>query len=55
MVKYNPPSDEVLEKYYQELGISKDSITKDVATLRSWMEKQPHLPDNVGKLAHVPA
>ncbi|KAG8249916.1 hypothetical protein J6590_009045 [Homalodisca vitripennis] len=47
MIQYEPPSTEVLEKYYQELGITVETLERDVATLKSWMEKQPHLPDNV--------
>lgn len=48
MVKYDPPSDEVLETYYQQIGVTEDTLTRDVATLRSWLQRQPHLPDNVG-------
>lgn len=47
-VTYNPPSQQVLEKYYQQLGVTPESLQRDVETLREWLQKQPHLPDRIG-------
>ncbi|XP_054270108.1 alpha-tocopherol transfer protein-like [Macrosteles quadrilineatus] len=47
VIKYDQPPKDVLERHFQELGITESSLRRDVTTLRTWLEKQPHLPDNV--------
>lgn len=47
VIKYEQPPPEIVERHYQELGITDKSLRRDIATLRDWMQKQPHLPDNV--------
>lgn len=29
-----------------------DAIEKDVATVREWLSRQPHLPKDIGKISH---
>ncbi|XP_060881508.1 alpha-tocopherol transfer protein-like [Metopolophium dirhodum] len=38
------PNEEEVKRLKKEYGLTKDQITKDVATVRSWMLTQPHLP-----------
>lgn len=52
MIKLEQPSNEFLEKYYEELGISKKSLVTDVSTLRLWLKKQPHLSHIADKIGN---
>lgn len=38
------PNEEEVKRLKKEYGLTKDQITKDVATVRNWMLTQPHLP-----------
>jgi len=38
------PNEEEVKRLKKEYGLTKDQITKDVATVRCWMLTQPHLP-----------
>lgn len=45
------PSGEMSAKIREELREpDADAVVKDIASIREWLEKQPHLPKDMGEL-----
>jgi hypothetical protein len=44
-----PPSQEVLEKVRSEFGLNEQRVREAVELLKDWIQKQPHLPKEIGK------
>jgi hypothetical protein len=44
-----PPSQEVLEKVRSEFGLNDQRVRDAVELLKDWIQKQPHLPKEIGK------
>lgn len=43
-LKWEKSSKELRERLYNELGMTKESVKRDVENLKLWLSKQPHLP-----------
>jgi len=43
-----PPSKEVLEKVWSELGLNEQRVREAVELLKDWLQLQPHLPKEIG-------
>ncbi|KAK7863383.1 hypothetical protein R5R35_004347 [Gryllus longicercus] len=39
-----PPNEEQLRKIYEQMGVTEESLDRDVIILQEWLTKQPHLP-----------
>jgi hypothetical protein len=45
-----PPSKETVERVRGEFGLKEERVTGTVEHLKDWMQLQPHLPKEIGKL-----
>jgi hypothetical protein len=43
-----PPSKELLEKLWSELGLNEQRVREAVELLKDWIQLQPHLPKEIG-------
>lgn len=50
---FEPYTYEQKQAIYREFSITDESLDKDVSILKEWMEKQPHLPNEKGKVNSV--
>jgi hypothetical protein len=46
-----PPSTETLERVRGEFGLNEERVREAVEHLKDWIQLQPHLPKEIGKLA----
>jgi hypothetical protein len=45
-----PPSKEVVERVRGEFGLNEERVLEAVEHLKDWIQLQPHLPKEIGKL-----
>jgi hypothetical protein len=45
-----PPSKEILERVRGEFGLNEERVREAVEHLKDWIQLQPHLPKEIGKL-----
>lgn len=47
------PTGEMWQKIREELNENADTKDQDLAHIKEWLKKEPHLPDEFGKLQNL--
>jgi hypothetical protein len=45
-----PPSKETVERVRDEFGLDEERVSEAVEHLKDWIQLQPHLPKEIGKV-----
>jgi hypothetical protein len=45
-----PPSEEIVERVRGEFGLNEERVREAVEHLKDWIQLQPHLPKEIGKV-----